>query len=98
MKVKKTTPDHLRIKYAVSDSVNIADSPIALETLQINMPAQFPMDERNAALGPPTIDWRKTIATPWPGIITNKVVARIKEGRFPKSVTTRPYVALALIP
>jgi len=56
MKVKKTTPDHLRIKYAVSDSVNIADSPMALETLQINMPAQFPMDDRNAALGPPIMD------------------------------------------
>jgi hypothetical protein len=56
MKVKKTTPDHLRIKYAVSDSVNIADSPMALETLQINMPAQFPMEERKAAFGPPIMD------------------------------------------
>lgn len=98
MKVKKTTPDHLRIKYAVSDSVKIADSPIALEKLQINIPAQLPMEERKAAFGPPIMDWRKTMATPWPGIITNKVVARINEGRFSKSVTTRPYVALALIP
>jgi hypothetical protein len=64
MKVKNKTPDHLRIKYAVSDSVNIADRPMALETLQIKIPAQFPMEERNAAFGPPTIDCRKTIATP----------------------------------
>jgi hypothetical protein len=56
MKVKNKTPVHLRIKYAVSDLVKIADRPIALETLQINMPAQFPIDERNAALGPPIID------------------------------------------
>jgi hypothetical protein len=88
----------LSIKYAVSDSVNMADSPMALETLQINIPAQFPMDERNAAFGPPIIDCRKTIATPWPGIITNKVVARMKEGRFSKIATIRPYVVLALFP
>ena len=62
--VKKTTPLHLRIEYAVSDSVKIADKPMALEMLQIKIPMQFPSDERSAAVGPPIIDWRNTIATP----------------------------------
>jgi hypothetical protein len=54
--VKNKTPDHFRIEYAVSERVKIADSPIALDTLQIKMPRQFPSDERKAALGPPIID------------------------------------------
>ena len=62
--VKKTTPLHLRIEYAVSDSVKIADKPMALEMLQIKIPMQFPSDERSAAVGPPIIYWRNTIATP----------------------------------
>jgi hypothetical protein len=50
--VKNKTPDHFRIEYAVSERVKIADSPIALDTLQIKIPRQFPSDERTAALGP----------------------------------------------
>jgi hypothetical protein len=56
IKVKNKTPDHFRIEYAVSERVKIADSPIALDTLQIRIPRQFPIDERKAALGPPIID------------------------------------------
>jgi hypothetical protein len=88
IKVKKMTPDHLRIEYAVSERVKIAESPIALDTLQMRIPKQFPRDERNAAFGPPIMDWRKTIATPWPGIITNKAVAKTNEGKLCKSETT----------
>jgi hypothetical protein len=50
------TPDHLRIEYAVSERVKIAESPIALDTLQMRIPKQFPRDERNAAFGPPIMD------------------------------------------
>lgn len=64
MKVKKITPVHLRIKYARSDSVKTADNPMALETLQIIIPRQFPIEDKSAALGPPMIDWRSTMATP----------------------------------
>jgi hypothetical protein len=80
--VKKITPVHFKIAYAVSDSLNIADNPTALETLHVMIPTQLPIEERKAALGPPIIDCRKTIATPWPGTITNKVVATIKDGRL----------------
>jgi hypothetical protein len=56
IKVKNKTPDHFRIEYAVSERVKTAESPIALDTVQINMPKQFPIEERKAALGPPIID------------------------------------------
>jgi len=56
IKVRKTTPDHLRIAYAVSDSVKTADRPIALDMVQIKIPRQFPSEERKAAFGPPIID------------------------------------------
>jgi hypothetical protein len=93
IKVRNKTPDHFRIEYAVSDRVKIAESPIALDTLQIKIPRQFPSDERKAAFGPPMIDWRRTMATPCPGIITNKAVATINEGRLPKSAVTITYSA-----
>jgi hypothetical protein len=44
------------MEYAVSDRVKIADSPIALDKLQIKIPRQFPIDESRAAFGPPIID------------------------------------------
>ena len=56
IKVKNKTPDHFKIEYAMSERVKIADNPMALETLQIRMPKQFPIDERKAAFGPPIID------------------------------------------
>jgi hypothetical protein len=64
MKARNKTPDHFKIKYAVSERVKIADSPTALEVLHTKIPRQLPSDERNAADGPPIIDCRKTIATP----------------------------------
>jgi hypothetical protein len=42
----------------------MAERPMALEILQIRIPAQLPIDDKKAVLGPPIIDWRKTIATP----------------------------------
>ena len=50
----------------------------------MRIPAQFPKEESKAAFGPPMIDCRKTIATPCPGIITNRAVAKTKDGRFTK--------------
>jgi hypothetical protein len=44
--------------------VKIADKPIALETLQIMIPRQFPIEDKSAAFGPPIIDCRSTMATP----------------------------------
>jgi hypothetical protein len=56
MKERNTTPDHFKIKYAVSERVKIADNPMALEVLHTMIPRQLPSDERNAADGPPMID------------------------------------------
>ena len=56
MMVKKITPVHFKIEYASSDSVKITDKPTALETLQIKIPTQLPIEDKNAALAPPTMD------------------------------------------
>gem|GEM_PF-6455920 len=77
---RKITPVHFKTVYANSDVAKIADSPTALEKLHMRIPAQLPRAERKAALLPPRIDCRKTIATPWPGTITNNKVAKAKAG------------------
>jgi hypothetical protein len=66
----------------------IADNPMALDPLQIKIPTQLPSDERKAAVGPPIIDWRKTIATPCPGTMTSSNVVKAKEGRLVISCDT----------
>ena len=58
----------------------MADKPIALETAHVRIPTQLPIAERNAALLPPSIDCLNTIATPWPGTITNRSVVKAKAG------------------
>ena len=72
--------------------MNIADKPMALETLQTTIPKQLPSDERNAAEEPPIIDCLKTIATPCPGTITSKSVARANEGKLLSSCDISPKV------
>jgi hypothetical protein len=37
---------------------------MALDVAHVRMPTQLPIAERNAALLPPSIDCRKTMATP----------------------------------
>jgi hypothetical protein len=51
-----------------------------LEIVHVRIPAQLPIAEKNAALLPPRMDCRKTIATPWPGNITKRRVAIAKAG------------------
>jgi len=77
---RNATPAHFNTAYANSDVAKIADNPIALEILHVRIPAQLPSDDIKAALLPPRIDCRKTIATPWPGTITNNKVATAKAG------------------
>jgi hypothetical protein len=58
----------------------MADKPIALEIVQVSMPAQFPNADENAALLPPSMDCRKTIATPCPGTMTSSKVVSANAG------------------
>ena len=81
-RTKKATPVHLRSEYAISDRVNMADKPIALEIDQMKIPAQLPTADSRAALLPPMIDCLRTMATPWPGTMTNRSVAPAKAGMF----------------
>ena len=63
----------------------IAESPIALRVPQMKRPRLFPMIEYSAALEPPKIDCRKTIATPWPGTAARRNVVNTKVGIFASS-------------
>ena len=53
---------------------------MALAIAHVRIPTQFPIAERNAALLPPKMDCLSTMATPWPGTITSRSVAKAKAG------------------